>query len=45
VVRDVEPASFGLLFDLIDEPARERLIHYVFEREREQRRLQREGLA
>jgi hypothetical protein len=45
VVRDIEPGVVGLLFDLIDEPARERLIHYVFEREREHRRLAREGLA
>ena len=45
VVRDVEPGVVGLLFDLIDEPARERLIRYVFEREREQRRLAKEGLG
>lgn len=45
MVRDVEPGVVGLLFDLIDEPARERLIRYVFERERENLRLGREGLA
>src|SRR3954451_20804313 len=45
IVRDVEQGVVGVLFDLIDEPARERLIHYVFERQREQRRLAREGLA
>jgi PilZ domain len=45
VVRDIQPAAYGLLFDLIDEPARERLIRYVFERQREQLRQAREGLA
>jgi hypothetical protein len=45
VVREPAPGLTGLLFDLIDEPARERLIHYVFERERERRRVARDGLA
>jgi c-di-GMP-binding flagellar brake protein YcgR len=45
VVREVQPGVVGVLFDLIDEPARERLIHYVFDREREHRRIARQGLA
>jgi hypothetical protein len=43
VVRELEGGRIGLLFDLIDEPARERLIHYVFDRERENRRIARDG--
>jgi hypothetical protein len=45
IVRDIEPGVVGVLFDLIDEPARERLIRYVFGRQREQLRVAREGLA
>jgi hypothetical protein len=45
VVREVQPGVVGVLFDLIDEPTRERLIHYVFDREREHRRIARQGLA